>query len=330
MKISDFIKLPFLNRQAQVIRDEPQTIAGTPATASPAQEIKVMNAMSAIDKAIDVLERPEPPPILPMRIGDIKSMSRLDTIQAEAEATRQAIREDTRKLFEKNKLDAEKARREKAEQADRKLKALTENKDAWEALMRPHVKGEVSVRVTKQLIVRLIEFGKLRDVRNKCAAKVSKLLDDWDIAFEARSKATRAAFKRQLLDDIADNAQRLRDGCSDLRPLQSEEQLEHNFSILRSQCRERQLEVSKQINPVLLELAEHLQAAARRLANEMFVREKSDAELFSIMFEPSCCLKFLICAGLNLRKEIESSHLASQASCPRSTLYGILDSNTTF
>ncbi len=151
------------------------------------------------------------------------------------------------------------------------------------------------------------------------------LLDAWDVAFEARAKQTRAEFRRQLLAGMEENAQRLKDGNSNLRPLPNEQELEKQFATARDQCKQRQEEISKQFNPVLLEMADGLQLAARALASETLATEQSQAELVGARFEPSCVLKVLFTAGFGLRTCVEHNHLASKVCSPRATLFGLLD-----
>jgi hypothetical protein len=274
-----------------------------------------MQVANVLDKAFEVLERPDP--------------AKAERIAAEQR--RAEMRAETARRIEENRLSNERREREMADAKKRADEAAMQKADSWENHFKPyclpHREATLNT-VTKQLIARLLNFGNLRDVRAECATRVSPLLDAWDVAFEAKGKATRAEFKRQFNADIEENAERLREGISELRPLVQADPYEKHFTITRSICRDRMLEVSKQINPVLLELADKLQHAARRLCNERLVSEKSEADSFNIPFEPSGSLRFLITAGLDFRGTVERNFLSSQLCCPRTTLYGLLDPNT--
>jgi hypothetical protein len=321
MSLLDKIKLPFLRQPAQTNQHE------QPAPAEPA-----MKTLNVLDRAIDVLERPDiakPAPVLlnktPERTGRLSSPE-----QIEADKIRAELRADTARRMEENRQNEIKRNQERLEANKRPEEKAAGKANTWEAQYKPYCGREVAALnvITKQFLAKLITFGKLQSVRAECAARVAPLLDSWDVAFEARAKTSRAEFRKQFLEDIEENATRLREGNSNLRTMQNPEAYERQFSIVRSQCRERQLEISKQVNPVILELADKLQTVARRLCNERFVMEKAEAESYGMLFEPSSCLKYLVMAGFDLRGCVERNFLSSQLSSPREALFGLLDPNT--
>ena len=321
-------KIPLLGQHVQQKNEQV-----TPVTPDATQ------ILSVIDKAVDVVEQ-RPDPVTPAPINTYEELRQIrneksNSSAVEAEKIREEIRAEIKRLGEENRLNEEKRQREQAEAKQRATKAAFEKASSWEVLMKPYCNPNEDVTLntlTRSLLSNLLNFGKLHTARAECAALVSPMLEAWDVAFEARGKISRKEFKKLLLEDIEDNAQRLRDGYSDLRPLTSVsgEAFEKQYSILRGQCKERQQEVAKSFNPVLFGFAEKLQAVARKLVNERFIAEKSEAEAFGILFEPSRTLKYLLTAGFDFRGCVERNWQASQLVSPRTTLYGLLDPNTSW
>lgn len=326
MSLLDKIKLPFLRPQTQTNRHD---LVAMPPAEQAANAPRILNVL---DKAVAELESPAPArkdaEFTPREMAAISSLADPEAIKANR--IRQELREDTKRNIEQNRLNAEKTQLEKAELTQKQLRATVEKSNSWETIFKPYYRTEVNLIISKEFLVRLIRFGELHDARAECAARVAPLLLAWDVAFEARTKNTRAEVKRQLLEDIEYNAGLLKQGISDLRPVHMESDIEKRFSIVRGQCRDRMFEVANEFNPVLLEFTEQLQKAARKLVNQTFVNERSEAESFGIAFEPSATFKFLVCAAFSLGICVKNNFLASASSSPRETLYGLLDPKTTW
>jgi len=324
MSLLDKIKLPFLRQPAQTNQHEQH--------AQPVMPEPAMKTLNVLDKAIDALERPDlakPAPVLVNKTLERTTKSSTPE-QIEADKIRAELRADTARRMEENRQNEMRKNQERLEASKRPEEKAVGKANSWEHQFKPYCGREVAALnvITKQFLVKLITFGKLQSVRAESAERVAPLLDSWDVAFEARAKTSRAEFRKQFLDDLEENATRLREGNSDLRTMQNPDAFERQFSIVRSQCRERQLEISKQVNPVILELADKLQTVARKLCNERFVMEKAEAESYGMLFEPSSCLKYLVMAGFDLRGCVERNFLSSQLSSPREALFGLLDPNT--
>jgi hypothetical protein len=323
-----------------------QTIAAPVSGALPPA---AQRSLRALDAACDVLDEAEfkaitnpaqdaesqPPPLsnpgpattLWKKIKVVKD-EKQNAEAIEAEEARRALRAQTEQLQEQNRLEAEKKKHDKIANDKRAEKQRLEKLSSWEENFKLFCGGYDDLSITKSLLVKLIQFDRLHGFIADRAAKVAPLLDAWDVAYDARAKQTRQEFKKRMLEDLDENMQRLREGDSELRPLQSENDFEKQFSIAREQCKQRQDEVAEQFNPVLLEIADALQLAARKLSSETHVREKNEAELIGAHYEPSCVLKRLVAAGFNLRASVEYNWLASKLCSPRTTLFGILDATT--
>jgi hypothetical protein len=284
---------------------------------------RIVNALdAAVDASSETVRTNRPSEVASPQ--DRKNGPGLDEI--EANKIRGEIRAETERMKQQTQLDAEKAGKEKLEAAERTRTASTRKASSWEELFKRY-RPDDPVVISEPLVSVLIKRGGLRDAIAARAAEVKPHLDAWDVAFEARGKHTRVEFKRQLFADMEENEKRLQEGLSDLRKLPDEAAFEKQASQNREICKTAQRKAADAVNPVISEIADKLQTFSRELAVEIEKTERKTAFEFGFTFEPSCILRGVVSAGFELRNFVEHNWLCSHLTCPRTTLFGILDVN---
>jgi hypothetical protein len=245
-------------------------------------------------------------------------------LELEAERVRAELRADTERRKRENKIAAENAQREQAAAAERGQKAALEKANSWEEQMKAY-RPASEVNLTEPLLSVIINRCGLAEGIRSRASKVQSHLDAWDAAFEARQKTAYSEFKRQLLEDMAYNEDMLKAGVTDLRTLPDEDRFMKQAATTRAMCKARQQTAADAVNPLLFEIADDLQKAARKLAVDTLIAEKKTASEFGVEFEPSCVLRALVSAGYGLRRLTEYNFRCTAMVCPRDTMFGILD-----
>ena len=128
---------------------------------------------------------------------------------------------------------------------------------------------------------------------------------------------------------MKDNENRLRDGDKDLRNLADQEAFARQASLNRDICKAAQRKAAEAVNPVLLEIAQDIQMAARKLAVERAIAERNEAFDYGVAFEPSCLLLSLASVGYDLRQFVEYNWLCGPSWYVPGAIdmHGILDLN---
>jgi hypothetical protein len=228
---------------------------------------------------------------------------------------------------EQNRLAKEKADKERAETEKRKVEEEEKRLTSWEVRYRPLL-VEFDLVVSRMLVRSLVVHGRLVGTVKLAALDCEDLLNEWDVAYEAKHQWSPVAYREKRKIAKLANEQALRDGISELEDMPSEEEFARQCGIQRGIVRQRMAEISAQINPKLLALATALQDAARSLAADLATAERKTADEWGVKFRPSCVLNAVVWAGFNLVQNVREEHLAGSLICPRTTLFGVLDPAT--
>jgi len=282
----------------------------------------------ALNAAVDALAESSAPtgntdlPLGSASPPDKKQGPRQEEI--EANKRRAELRAETERLKKQNQLDRENAAKQQQLAAEKARQDAIRRESSWETVFKPYRPAE-PVTVTEELLRAIIHQGGMQEFIATKAAKVQSHLDDWDNAFAARGQFSRAEFKRQLHEDMEDNEATLRAGHTDLRILADAEAFDRQASLNRDICKAAQRKAAEAVNPVLLEIAEEIENTARKLSVNRATAERNEAYKLGITYSPSCVLLALVSVGYDFKQFAEYNWLCSVMTCPRATMYGILD-----
>lgn len=308
------------------MKGSPQNSAAAPAT-SPASTDALGRHVSALDAAAD---GSSPTGNTDVPLGHTKPSFWSSTVTPEmikeAEERRAVIRADNARMRAENLRNAEKAKHEEVEAAERAKKAAFEKANSWEEKMKVYRPAD-EINYTEPLIREIIQRGGLAESIHSRVSKIQSHLDAWDAAFEARQKTAYSEFKRQLLEDMEENENLLKEGITDLRKLPDEEAFMKQAASNRQLCKAQQQKAADAVNPVLFEIGADLQKAARKLAVELLIAEKEIAFKFGVTYEPSVIVRAMVSAGYGLKQYTEYNFRCSAMVSPRDAMYGILDAN---
>jgi hypothetical protein len=269
-------------------------------------------------------------------ILETERRTRHQQIEIEADSVRRFNRAETARLIASNRL-AE-VERQKQQTATDTARQKEKNRPlTWEELHLPYITGfshgeRFASRaelpgVTKQLVLALIQHGKLEVLQAKTSNAIAPAILQWESAFCERSSLNHDAVRKKLLDIVLTNEAAVKSGNpAGILPAFDREENDKLLTLQRSACRQKQKAANEACRPPILLFAAALQDAARDIAVDTIAKEKILAAEWDVPFQPSPWTKKIILIGFDLRQRIELEAGHGAASSPADILFGLLDS----
>lgn len=295
------MKIPFLN----MFKSEPST------PVMPVMENKITDAPAVMSApplpAAENFNAPAPGQYYrPSESNDALAMAAADAVRRENRKTLSQLRDEQRTRHEQARIDMERETKERAE----RLEAYKARPKSWEEKFQRTMDDgpSRSAKFIHHLIAKQGVQSKLDSTLKKIR---SQLVEYTRLNDERRGLGGRAAvhlFREKTLQQHAD----IRAGkeLGTITQLPDVDHLQTEFAQRRLLIREKLRSIESVVSPLLSDIGETLQRAARDRAEKLDAQEREAAASLEIPFVPSMELAVVCAAGFLTKSQVEKEQLS--------------------
>lgn len=253
-----------------------------------------------------------------------------DVKQMEADRTRRQFREQMRLERLEREANARRDEERAQAEAERQQKELAEKSrhKTWDETFRPFIANYQGFTLTAPVIKKIVSHGKLEGYLASQAKKLKPIIARHKEIHAQRRSVNFLAAKSLHRESIVRELQSAQAGNHDsfFDPSGSHpETLEKGFEAKRIVLREQMRMQSDLAKPILLEIGDRLQAAARDLATERDKAERAQADEFEIRYEPSSILRAIVVAGFEVKNYIQHNYTVGPLVDYSEFMFGLVD-----
>jgi hypothetical protein len=185
------------------------------------------------------------------------------------------------------------------------------------------LKGSAAI-VPKKVIDAVITFGSLENIKVKTIAELKPFCEKYDRLNAQLADVNLHAVQSSFHKVHAENEAAVAAGNHEaVKPVLTRQAVSEEHNAKRGQIRLQKQAIVQAAQPTIEAFCFHVEAAARKLADEMEAREKAEAEKFGVAYAPSLQLVTVAVFALNGSKAPRNHHGAGAR--PGSLFSGYLE-----